>query len=142
EDGIRDFHVTGVQTCALPIMNALAAANALKPLARERRQAQWHAALQRPPGLLRSTPIFESQIPLLPPMSEGEHIVNDYRKLGLSLERHPLALLRPRLSRQRFIEASRLLAEEWPNGRLSRACGLVTTRQRPGTAKGVVFVTI
>ena len=123
-------------------MNALAAANALKPLAGERRQAQWHSALQRPPGLLRHTPITETQIPLLPPMSEGEHIVNDYRKLGLTLERHPLALLRARLSQQRFLPAQRLLAEDWPNGRLTRACGLVTTRQRPGTAKGVVFVTI
>ena len=123
-------------------MNALAAANALKPLAGERRQAQWHSALQRPPGLLRSTSIMESQIPLLPPMLEGEHIVNDYRKLGLTLERHPLALLRPRLTQQRFIQADRLLADDWPNGRLTRACGLVTTRQRPGTAKGVVFVTI
>ncbi|HLU79237.1 MAG TPA: OB-fold nucleic acid binding domain-containing protein, partial [Burkholderiaceae bacterium] len=123
-------------------MNALAAANALKALAGERRQAQWHAALQRPPGMLRSTAITESQIPLLPPMSEGEHIVNDYRKLGLTLERHPLALLRPRLARQRFIPADQLLSDSWPNGRLTRACGLVTTRQRPGTAKGVVFVTI
>src|SRR5690606_40384805 len=127
EDGIRDFHVTGVQTCALPIMNALAAANALKALAGERRQAQSHAALQRPPGLLRSTAITESQIPLLPPMSEGEHIVNDYRKLGLTLERHPLALLRPRLARQRFIPADQVLSDNWPNGRLTRACGLVTT---------------
>lgn len=123
-------------------MNALAAANALKPLAAERRQAQWHSALQRPPGLLHSASIAESQAPLLPPMSEGEHIVNDYQKLGLTLARHPLALLRPRLARQRFIQASRLLADDWPNGRLTRACGLVTTRQRPGTAKGVVFVTM
>ena len=123
-------------------MNALAAANALKPLAGERRQAQWHSALQRPPGLLRNTAIEESQIPLLPPMREGEHIVNDYRKLGLTLERHPLTLLRPQLTKQRFIQADRLLSDNWPNGRLTRACGLVTTRQRPGTAKGVVFVTI
>ncbi len=123
-------------------MNALAAANALKPLAGERRQAQWHAALQRPPGLLRGTPITENQTPLLPDMPEGEHIVNDYRHLGLTLGRHPLALLRARLEKQRFIPAERLLSTDWPNGRLTRACGLVTTRQRPGTAKGVVFVTI
>jgi len=123
-------------------MNALAAANALQPLAGERRQAQWHAALQRPPGMLRSTIISENQVPLLPDMPEGEQIVNDYRLLGLTLGRHPLALLRTRLDQQRFIPAERLLSSDWPDGRLTRACGLVTTRQRPGTAKGVVFVTI
>ena len=123
-------------------MNVLAAANALKPLSGQRRQAQWESALQVPQGLLRGSPIKETQIPLLPPMPEGEHIVNDYHRLGLTLRRHPLALLRDRLQKQRFVPASRLLVEDWPNGRLTRACGLVTTRQRPGTAKGTVFVTL
>lgn len=123
-------------------MNALAAADALKPISGQRRLAQWQSALQTPPGLLRGSAITEAQLPLLPPMPEGENIVNDYRHLGLTLGRHPLALLRERLQKQRFLPADRLLAEDWPDGRLTRACGLVTTRQRPGTAKGTIFVTL
>ncbi|MFT0850055.1 error-prone DNA polymerase [Achromobacter sp. F4_2707] len=122
-------------------MNALAAANALQALSGDRRQAQWQSALKAPKGLLRGAPIHEAQHPLLPPMSEGEHIVSDYQKTGLTLRRHPLALLRARLHRQQFVPADTLLAD-WPDRRLARACGLVTTRQRPGTAKGVVFVTL
>lgn len=99
------------------------------------------SALRAPCGLLKDAPITESQTPVLPPMSEGEHIVNDYRRLGLTLERHPLALLRARLQQQRFVPAAELLAH-WPDRRLARACGLVTTRQRPGTANGTVFVTL
>src|SRR5690606_27223817 len=97
-------------------MNILAAADALKPLSGERRQAQWQSALQMPQGLLRGSPIQEAQMPLLPPMPEGEAIVNDYHRLGLTLGRHPLALLRGRLQKQRFIPASRLLTDGWPNG--------------------------
>ena len=122
-------------------MNVLAAANALKALAGDRRQAQWQSAMRRTPGLLKEAPIVEDCSPALPGMSEGEHIVSDYHSLGLTLGRHPLALLRSRLADLRFVPADRLLAQ-WPDRRLARACGLVTTRQRPGTAKGTVFVTL
>src|SRR5690606_5628437 len=122
-------------------MNVLAAANALKALAGDRRQAQWQSAMRRTPGLLKEAPIVEDCSPALPGMSEGEHIVSDYPSLGLTLGRHPLALLRSRLADLRFVPADRLLAQ-WPDRRLARACGLVTTRQRPGTAKGTVFVTL
>lgn len=74
-------------------------------------------------------------------MSEGEVIVSDYQALGLTLGRHTIALLRPQLEARCFVPAERLLTE-WPDRRLARACGLVTTRQRPGTAKGTVFVTL
>src|SRR5690606_33961957 len=121
-------------------MNALSAANALRSLNADRRQAQWHAAMLAPPGLLRSSPIIEGSTPTLPGMSEGENIVHDYRSLGLTLERHPLALLRTHLEARRFVPSDQLLAQ-WPDRRLARACGLVTSRQRPGTAKGTVFVT-
>lgn len=122
-------------------MNALAAANALQSLADERRQAQWQSAMLMPRGLLQGAAIHEAQQPLLTPMREGEHLVQDYNHLGLTLKRHPLALLRSRLRQQRFTPAAELLAD-WPDRRLTRACGLVTTRQRPGTAKGIVFVTL
>lgn len=122
-------------------MNALAAADALKPLSGERRQAQWQSAMLAPRGILRKAPIMEDRSPELPGMTEGESIVSDYRSLGLTLGRHPLTLLRSRLQERRFIPAE-LLLEQWPDRRLARACGLVTTRQRPGTAKGTVFVTL
>src|SRR5205085_2094574 len=72
--------------------------------------------------------------------SEGEETLADYRTLGLTLNRHPLALLRPQLAAFRIEPASRL--RTYPNGRLARASGLVTHRQRPETANGTVFVTL
>ena len=64
----------------------------------------------------------------------------DYGSLGLTLGRHPLALLRSRLRRLRLIPASQLLT--LPDGSPARTAGIVTGRQRPSTAKGVVFVTL
>ena len=79
-------------------------------------------------------------MPLLRPSSEGEQIVADYAHSGLSLERHPLALLRSRLDRLGFVTADRL--RQVAHGRLIRTGGIVVTRQRPGTASGIVFVTL
>ena len=76
----------------------------------------------------------------MPEAPEGEAIVWDYASLGLTLRRHPLALLRERLQGRRFMTAAAL--REVPDGRLARACGIVTGRQQPGTSKGVVFVTL
>jgi error-prone DNA polymerase len=67
-------------------------------------------------------------------------MVADYRALGLTLARHPLALLRDELAAFRVQPATVL--HGYPNGRLARASGLVTHRQRPETAKGTVFVTL
>ena len=72
--------------------------------------------------------------------SEGEDIVADYASLGLTLGRHPLAMLRKTLQRQRMQTAEQLRA--LPHGRQACVTGLVTGRQRPGTASGVTFVTL
>ena len=66
----------------------------------------------------------------------------DYASIGLSLRRHPLALLRAQLSHslRRLLTAEQM--RDYPSGRLVRACGIVTMRQQPQTAKGVVFVTL
>jgi error-prone DNA polymerase len=72
--------------------------------------------------------------------SEADEIVGDYRSTGLTLGRHPVALLRPRLQQKRLMPAAVL--QQYPNGRLARGCGIVTVRQRPDTAKGVIFITI
>jgi error-prone DNA polymerase len=89
--------------------------------------------------LLRPTTPDE-EMPQLRAPSEGDEIVGDYRSQGLTLGRHPLALLRPQLLKQRFLPASAL--NDYQDGQLARACGIVTVRQRPGTAKGVLFMTL
>ena len=121
-------------------LHVLAGANALHSLAGNRRQALWEAVGAVPDkDLLRPTSPVED-VPVLRSPSEGEDIVADYRAQGLTLGRHPLALLRERLLGQRFMPASTL--NDYKNGQLARACGIVTVRQRPGTAKGVLFVTL
>lgn len=121
-------------------LQQLAAADALQSLAGHRRQQVWDAsALQAAPAILRRAPVNETALDL-PEAPEGEAIVWDYTSTGLTLRRHPLALLRERLSQRRFMTAEQLKAA--PDGRLVRACGIVTCRQQPGTSKGVVFVTL
>jgi error-prone DNA polymerase len=121
-------------------LQVLAGANALHSLAGHRRQALWQAVGAVPDkDLLRPTTPDE-EAPLLQAPSEGDEIVGDYRAQGLTLGRHPLALLRPQLLEKRFMPASTLA--DYQNGQLARACGIVTVRQRPGTAKGVLFMTL
>lgn len=76
----------------------------------------------------------------MPAPSEGDDIVSDYRSLGLTLGRHPVALLRPVLAKMRFLPAEVL--NTFADRQLARGCGIVTVRQRPETAKGVVFLTM
>jgi error-prone DNA polymerase len=122
-------------------LQALGAANALFRLAGHRRQALWQAVVSAPDrGLLRSAAIQETEQPQLVAPTEGEDLVSDYRSLALTLGRHPLALLRDRLSSMRFASAEQL--RDYPTGRVARACGIVTIRQRPGTSKGTIFVTL
>jgi len=78
--------------------------------------------------------------PVLAPPSEGADIVADYASLGLTLGRHPLALLRERLRRLGLLDAEKM--RQLPHGSAARVAGLVTCRQRPDTASGVVFVTL
>jgi error-prone DNA polymerase len=121
-------------------LDALAAAGALATLAGHRRQAAWAAAgVAIQLDLLDSVPLPEA-IPELAAPSEGEDLIADYASTGLTLGRHPLALLRTRLAAQRFICAGELLSAK--DRQLARAAGIVTCRQRPGTASGIVFVTL
>ena len=121
-------------------LQVLAAGNALHALAGHRRAALWQAAGAVPDrDLLRAT-TQEEDLPMLAAPTEGESIVSDYRTQGLTLGRHPLALLRRQLLEQRFMPASTLMT--YTSGQVARACGIVTVRQRPGTAKGVIFMTL
>jgi error-prone DNA polymerase len=121
-------------------LEALAAAGALAGLAGHRHRAAWQVSGVEPPlPVLPGVTIAEG-LPLLRAPREGEDLVADYRSLGLTLGRHPLALLRPRLAGAGWLTA----AELWqrPAGERVRTGGIVLTRQRPGSAAGVTFVTV
>jgi error-prone DNA polymerase len=119
---------------------ALAAGGALKGLAGHRHQARWAVAgVQRPASLLKEIRIPEG-IPLLRAPTRSEDVAEDYRSTGLSLAHHPLALLRERLEKLRV--KSLQAALEHAHGTYVRTAGLVITRQRPGSAAGVTFVTL
>ncbi len=121
-------------------MGLLAAADALSSLAGHRRQQVWAATVtRRPRGLLQEAPVHEDLL-RLPMAGEAEDIVFDHEALGLSLRRHPLALLRETLQAQGWRSAAQL--QPLADGAPARACGLVTMRQRPGTAKGTMFVSL
>jgi len=121
-------------------LRALASADALASLSGHRRQQVWDAAALRPaPGLLRAVPVEEEAL-LLQTAPEGEEVVFDYAAVGLTLRSHPVALLRGQLSQKKLLTAQQMA--DMPSGRLVRACGIVTMRQRPMTANGVVFVTL
>ncbi len=118
----------------------LAAADALQSLSGHRRQQAWDASAQHTaPPLLRHTPVYEEAL-ALPSAPEGEEVVFDYAATGLTLRRHPLSLLRYRLSRVGVRNALELRSVA--DGCTVRACGIVIMRQRPGSASGTMFVTL
>ncbi len=121
-------------------LKALAAADALAGLAGNRRLAAWQVAGLVAPLPLAPPPEEPHTLPLLAPPTEGDAIVGDYASLGLTLRRHPLALLRGHLARRRLLSA-REIGQTPPGARVATA-GLVINRQRPGTASGVTFVTL
>jgi error-prone DNA polymerase len=119
----------------------LAQAGALRALSGHRHRAYWESA-----GIEHALPLLdhhaearETRVPLRPP-SPVEDMLGDYATQGLSLERHPLSLVRAALARQR-VRTSREL-ERATNGARLRHAGLVTVRQQPQTAHGVIFVTL
>jgi error-prone DNA polymerase len=150
-DSVRDLWLRS--GLSRPAIERLADADAFRSLGLDRRDALWAA---RGLGSAASADKPGSRLPLfdhaalgdirrepdvaLPPMPIGEHVVNDYRYLSLSLKAHPLSFLRPQLA------ARRILADEGlrdiPNNRRVTVFGLVLVRQRPGTASGVIFMTI
>ncbi|KVQ70659.1 DNA polymerase [Burkholderia multivorans] len=122
-------------------LEALAAANALATLAGHRRDALWQAVAAAPDrDLLAAASIDEAERPALGAPSEADEILADYDTTGLTLNRHPVALLRPALRARRLSSAAEL--RDRPDGRLARACGIVISRQMPGTSNGVMFMTL
>jgi error-prone DNA polymerase len=129
-------------------LDLLAAADALASLAGHRRQAAWVASVEKTASLRKGRlqgdlfdglSVRESRAELAPP-NAGENLVADYRSLGLTLREHPLTLLRQHLAARRFVPAAALRTAG--KRALIRAAGIVVGRQRPGTATGIVFVTL
>lgn len=121
-------------------LELLAGANTLSTLAGNRHHAAWAlAGVETELELLAQAPPSEAT-PLLCAPSEGQNILADFRSTGVSLRRHPVALLRDRLMRRRIQSASEVLQSE--NGTEVRFVGLVTLRQAPSTAKHTTFVTM
>lgn len=121
-------------------METLAAAGALASLSGNRHQAYWDATGVEAPLPLLQHPEFDESRPLLASPSEARDIVADYASLGLTLGRHPLALLRRRLNALQVTPATHL--KDTPDGMSITVAGLVINRQRPGTASGVIFMTL
>ena len=144
-DSVRDVWLRA--ELAPSTIERLADADAFRSLGLDRRDALWAARGLNRVGGQEDLPLFArapdpSREPdlNLPPMLIGEHVVEDYRTLGLSLKTHPSALLRTALSERGVIAADRLSG--MTNGKRVRVAGLVLVRQRPGTASGVIFMTL
>jgi len=127
-----------------PVLRRLAESDALASLGCDRRHALWEALAQpappHPMPLLDALPPDEDGPPRLPPLGPQAEVFADYRTTGLSLKDHPLSFYRRQLDRLQVLTAVRLAT--FPAGRLVRVAGLVILRQRPGTAKGITFVTL
>jgi error-prone DNA polymerase len=122
-------------------LELLAQADALRAISGHRHAAAWAVAGvdTRATPMLKATRTHEAAA-ALPAPSAGQTVLADYRATGLSLTQHPVALLRDQLAAFKVLPADVL--RHFPSGRLARASGIVTHRQRPETAKGVVFVTL
>jgi error-prone DNA polymerase len=121
-------------------VQSLAAAGALSALSLHRHEAHWRAlGVERLPGLIEGLSAREAPA-TLPVPTESQNILADYRHLGLTTGRHPLALLRPRLARQGFRSSREL--QQLPDGINVRVGGLITHMQQPATASGVVFASL
>jgi error-prone DNA polymerase len=145
-DSVRDLWLrSGLEAATL---ERLADADAFRSLGLDRREALWAVRGLDRVGDQDDLPLFALSRPTrdaepdakLPPMSLGAHVVEDYRHLSLSLKAHPVAFMRTRLT-QRGVKRSDALASLKSGERVAVA-GLVLVRQRPGTAHGVIFMTL
>lgn len=125
------------------VIERLAKADTFGSMGLTRRRALWDVRRLNPDQLPLFTELGEGIVEpavALPAMAPGEEVSHDYASIRLSLKHHPLALLRPELDLENVIPTAQLADTE--NGKQVTVAGLVITRQRPGTASGVIFVTL
>jgi error-prone DNA polymerase len=144
-DSVRDLWLrSGLSST---VLERLADADAFRSLGLDRRQALWAVRGLDRVGDQDDLPLFSSRPgrdtepdARLPPMPLGAHVVEDYRRLSLSLKAHPASFLRARLSARGILRSEALSSVK--NGERVTVAGLVLVRQRPGTAGGVIFMTL
>jgi error-prone DNA polymerase len=144
-DSVRDLWLRSGLSSA--VLERLADADAFRSLGLDRRQALWAVRGLDRVGDQDDLPLFASRPgrdtepdARLPPMPLGAHVVEDYRRLSLSLKAHPASFLRARLSARGILRSEALRTVK--NGERITVAGLVLVRQRPGTAGGVIFMTL
>ena len=151
-DGVR--HLACAANLPSETLSRLAEADAFRSLGLDRRDALW--CVKGLDGGAEDSRIAVPAAPLfkdadaealqreadvrLPPLRLGEHIVQDYMSLSMSLKAHPLSLLRSRMDARGVLPNAQIL--NTPDGTRITVAGLVLVRQRPGTASGVIFVTL
>ncbi len=143
------------QRTKLPVaaLKTLAEADAFRSIGLDRREALWavsrYVETGTPARMLAGLPLFAARqtAPLpaeaevvLPKLTLGEHVLQDYAAIRMSLKAHPLALLRQTFAAQGYVSAKQLATTD--SGRTVQVSGIVLVRQRPGSAKGVVFATL
>ncbi len=146
-DSVRDLWLrSGLEVHAIA---KLAEADAFRSLGLDRRAALWAVQALGAKSATECLPLFDltaGQLRdlepdvALPPMPLGEHVIHDYRSLSMSLKAHPVSFLRNPLAERGVIANERL--PDIANGRRVSVAGLVLVRQRPGSAKGVIFMTL
>ncbi len=117
-------------------------ADAFRSIGLDRREALWEISTKDVPIALFSgqTNEEDDEKVTLPSMTLSEHVVRDYEALSLSLKAHPVSFVREKLQKLNILATKEL--NDVPDGKIVRVGGLVLVRQRPGTAKGVCFMTI
>jgi len=137
---IDDVHGRGKTPASA--LEKLAEADAFGGLGLDRRRALWQVRALADtdlPLFAAGETITEPQVDIVA-MKPGREVVEDYRSVGLSLRQHPVAFLRPELRARNIVRAADLPAVR--DGRLVEIAGIVLVRQRPGSARGVMFITI
>jgi len=144
-DGYKSITALRDAGVSIAALERLADSDAFRSLGLDRRKALWEvSALQdMPVEMFKGQPsesVLETQVEL-PLMGKGEHVVQDYATVGLSLKAHPVSFVRDQLEMLR-IRSCHNINNEATDGQLVKVAGLVLVRQRPGTAGGVCFITI
>ena len=138
--GIHELRNIGLTDSTL---DKLAEADAFRSIFLDRRQALWQVSSKDTPISMfkgQTSPEEKHENISLPSMSDSEHVIQDYASTSLSVKAHPVSFIREKLS-QLHVVSNKGLTEK-KNGDRVKVAGIVLVRQRPGTAKGVCFMTI